>query len=129
VFKKLIIVLLIAVYGVSSSGMTVYVHYCCGKLDKIDLSDSNNKKCPLHFEASTKGCCDGKQIEIKIKSDHQPEYAVKKVLKQFSINHIAEASTNTASYTLPYPILSYSSTSPPLKCNTSLHKLYCVYLI
>ncbi len=128
-FKNLIIVLLLAAYGVSSSGMTVYMHYCCGKLDKIDLSGSDNKKCPLSFQASTKGCCDSKQVEIKIKSDHQPEYAVKKVVKPVSTNHIVEAPTNTVSYTLPYSILSYSSTSPPLKENVSLYKLNCVYLI
>ncbi len=126
-FKKLLIILLMAVYGVSSSGFTLYMHYCCGKLDKVDLSYSDNKKCPLSFQASDKNCCANKQVEIKIKSDHQPEYAANKVVKLFSANYIAEESIITSFNTLPYSILSYSSTSPPLKKDVLLYKLNCVY--
>ncbi len=128
--KKLIIVLTIAVYGVPSSGMTFYIHYCCGKVDKINLSGSDNKKCPFVFQASSaKGCCDSKKVEVKIKSDHEPGYSIKNFCKLFSDSHTLTASAVISFYTLPYSILSYSSTSPPLQENVSLYKLNCIYRI
>ena len=33
-------------YGVSSPGATLYVRYCCGKIDKIDFSGSKKDHCP-----------------------------------------------------------------------------------
>ena len=128
-FKKFIIAILLIVYGVSSSGTTLYIHYCCGKLDKIDFSTSSNKNCPFASQSFGKGCCDCKQVQIKIKSDHQPEYSAKNISKPISTNHILISATEIVSNTLPFSILSYSLTSPPFRENISLYKLNCVYLI
>lgn len=128
-FKKLVIVLLMVVYGVSSSGMTLYIHYCCGKFDKINFSGTENKKCPLVFQASTKGCCDNKKVEIKIKSAQEAIYSSSHFSKAPESNQVIIASTATASYTLPYSILFYCCTSPPIKEKHLLYKLNCIYLI
>src|SRR6266536_2451381 len=112
--KKLIIVLTIAVYGVPSSGMTFYIHYCCGKVDKINLSGSDNKKCPFVFQASSaKGCCDSKKVEVKIKSDHEPGYSIKNFCKLFSDSHTLTASA----------VISLNKTSPQKRSATKAARL------
>jgi len=127
--KKFIVAILLIVYGISSSGMTLYVHYCCGRLDSINFSWTNNKKCPFASNSLRQGCCSSKQVELKIKSDHQPEYSVQSISKPLTTHQILILSTEIASYTLPFPIVAYSSTSPPFQKNISLYKLNCVYRI
>jgi hypothetical protein len=63
------------VYGLSSSGMTIQFHYCCGKLKDIKLSSVPEKQCGMKHSFSKKPCCDDKQVELKLKSDQKSEQA------------------------------------------------------
>lgn len=65
--KKLVVIILMLAYGFSSMGMTVHLHYCCGKLKSIEwlpVKESGDK-CKM----SNKGCCDTKEIANKTKTD------------------------------------------------------------
>ncbi|WP_379019822.1 hypothetical protein [Parapedobacter deserti] len=63
---KVFSILLILLYSVSSTGATIYLHYCCGTPQKIVLKDeamiSNHDECPLcehHLTENEQGhCCD-----------------------------------------------------------------------
>ena len=60
------------VYGLSSSGMTISLHYCCGKLDGVSFYSANESKtCKMgnHFKKS--GCCNDKQIYSKVTSEQE----------------------------------------------------------
>ncbi|HEX8357070.1 MAG TPA: hypothetical protein VF610_06660 [Segetibacter sp.] len=69
--KKIFIIVLMLVYGVSSSGMTISLHYCCGKLDGVSFSGKKEKSCKMgtHFKMS--GCCNDKQISASLYSEQQ----------------------------------------------------------
>jgi hypothetical protein len=69
--KKTLVILVLLAYGLSSTGMTLHFHYCCGKLDAITLSSYTKKVCPTQ-SVSGKGCCDNKHIELKLKQDQEP---------------------------------------------------------
>lgn len=73
--KKIVVILLLMVYGLSSSGMTIQFHYCCGKLKSIQLSPVNEKQCGMKHALSTKPCCSDKHVEFKLKGDQKPEQA------------------------------------------------------
>jgi hypothetical protein len=66
--KKFVVIILLLVYGLSSSGMSVKVHYCCGKFDKINFSlkSQENKK-----NDSKKKCCDNRKVSFKLKTDQE----------------------------------------------------------
>jgi hypothetical protein len=71
--KKLFIILIMLVYGLSSSGMSVNLHFCCGKLDDISFSSQKEKGCTKDEDSfSKKRCCDDKHLEFKLKSDQEP---------------------------------------------------------
>ena len=70
--KKLLALILMLVYGVTSFGMTLHMHYCCGKLDKVSLSSKEIKSCKFETTIHSKGCCDNKNYELKIKADQEP---------------------------------------------------------
>ena len=72
--KKLVVILLLIMYGASTYGMTLHFHYCCGKLKNIDFTSPKNKHCgrgKTHTMGS-KPCCDNKQVEIKLKGEQTP---------------------------------------------------------
>ena len=72
--KKILVLLLLMVYGLSSIGMTLHLHYCCGKLDKIQLSPVAGKHCGNGRQTlAPKSCCDDKEISLKLKSDYNSE--------------------------------------------------------
>ncbi|RYZ53539.1 MAG: hypothetical protein EOO14_15350 [Chitinophagaceae bacterium] len=66
--KKLLVILLVLVYGLSASGATIHLHYCCGALDKVSLTTDHNPDCP-EKGSDKKDCCDSKKLDLKIKAD------------------------------------------------------------
>lgn len=59
-------------YGVSSSGATLYFHYCCGKLKNIELS-SVNSHCGKDHKMGSKACCETKLISTsKVSNGYFP---------------------------------------------------------
>ncbi len=127
--KKVLAILLMLVYGVSSSGATLYVHYCCGKIDKVDFDVSKKDNCPFANKISQKNCCDDRQIELKIKSDYKAETETKILL-----NHIT-AYLNSVHAVFDAPLfinnnsLHFSGVSPPFSAVVPLYILDCVYRI
>ncbi|NTS42962.1 hypothetical protein HRG84_18895 [Flavisolibacter sp. BT320] len=66
--KKLLVILLVLVYGLSASGATIHLHYCCGMLEKVSLTTDHNPDCP-EKGINKKDCCDSKKLDLKIKAD------------------------------------------------------------
>lgn len=72
-------------YGVSSSGATLYFHYCCGKLVNIELS-SVNAHCGKDHKMGTKACCETKFLSTS-KASHDYFPSVLKFHYQGIINN------------------------------------------
>lgn len=82
--KKIVILLLMFVYSMSTSGMTVYLHYCCGKLDKIQVAASekphcepvedcgNQQKCDSYSDLGHAKCCFDQSVALKISAEQEP---------------------------------------------------------
>ena len=68
--KKCIVILLMLVYGLSSTGMTLQVHYCCGKIKKVDWLSAPEKKCGNEHKMGSLPCCETKQVTIKAGADY-----------------------------------------------------------
>ena len=127
--KKIAVILLMLVYGVSSPGATLYIHYCCGKVDKVAFIDKKNTNCPFANRISQKGCCVNKEVELKIKSAYKAETAVKTVFKSRDLN--VNSFSTVSSLDLPYSkrLLHFSDTSPPFSASVPIYIFDCVYRI
>jgi hypothetical protein len=66
--KKLAIILLIGLYGLSASGMAVQLHYCCGKVAGVSLGyqKSNKAGCKHGMKMTMPGCCNDQQVSIDV---------------------------------------------------------------
>jgi hypothetical protein len=69
--KKLFIIVLMLVYGLSSSGTTINLHYCCGKLEGISFTGDQERNCNKCNNIKTNDCCSDKQVSASITSDQQ----------------------------------------------------------
>lgn len=73
--RKFLLFLLLLVYALSSTGATISLHFCCGKLDSVSLSAPVNDKCGKpSMGISKERCCDSKHVELKLKADQEPTY-------------------------------------------------------
>lgn len=93
--KKIIVIVLLLVYGLSSSGATIHLHFCCGKLDDISFSSTDPKSCS-EKTFNSKNCCNSKHVELKVKSDQEPGAKWLAACKSFTKFH--------------YPVIYHGST-------------------
>ncbi len=121
--------MLMLVYAISSSGTTLHIHYCCGKIDKIDFKADKRDHCPFDKKLSQKSCCDNKEVEFKIKGDYKAEIEAKVLFKDIT----AYVSFLHAAFEEPLFISNYlfhfSDASPPLSASMPLYIFDCTYLI
>ena len=124
--KKIVAIALLLVYGLSSSGMTISFHYCCGKLKDIKLSPVTEKPCGMKHGFSKKPCCDDKQIELKLKADQKTEQAAKFIFP-------APALTKQEADIFIFHPFVYSTRVPeifaPPPLQNPLYILHCIYRI
>jgi hypothetical protein len=74
--KKVPVIILLAAYTFASSGASVDLHYCMGKLIGWDFdysAKSGCSNCGMPTKAE-KGCCHDKQIQIKVDKEQQLTY-------------------------------------------------------
>jgi hypothetical protein len=124
--KKLFAIMLLLVYGLSSSGMTIHFHYCCGKLKKVDLTSVKDDQCGTKHKMGSKPCCDHKQVSLKLKAEQNPAKAIN---YSFSITGIKPVQPE---YQVSTPIetkklIPEVFAPPPLQ--KDFNHLYCIYRI
>ena len=129
--RKFIATILAILYLLTSTGATIHVHYCMGKLKSIGFWHSNSKKdaCPTCVMANKKGCCEDNHQIVKIDEQYDVPRSTIAFYKYFlqipyynSINFHLEI--------VPSSGITYRSTNSPPGINTiSLYIVNCVYRI
>src|SRR6266516_5502726 len=74
--KKFLVFILSLVYLTGSTGATVHMHYCMGKLIGWSLQHDSKKKdqcrkCGMKNSTNKKGCCKDEQKHIQIEKDQK----------------------------------------------------------
>lgn len=124
--KKLAILLILLVYGVSSFGISVHFHYCCGKLKDVNIITVANS-CGMDHKKGDLPCCDDKEVSLQIKSD---QHASKTFYSSFQ-NITPQVPNNGFTYSIAQFIQKkinpkVAAPSPP---NNYLLDFFCTYLI
>ena len=126
--RKLLVILLMLVYGYSASGMTLHLHYCCGKLKGIEWSPVADNDCGEKHNMGTKPCCETKQINSSKSTDQDHTLLVTEPVKFskeaiFVYSDPTPVSTNTKE-----PAKPGLAHSPPYS-SAPLFIKYCVFRI
>jgi hypothetical protein len=124
--KKILVILLLLVYGAASSGMTLQFHYCCGKLDKVALALPKDTHCGMDHKMGSKPCCDTKALALKIKSEQQTSTTLQQVVSLPAIKPTLP-DYYTATSVATKGLLPKVFAPPPLPQDFT--RLYCSYRI
>jgi hypothetical protein len=69
--KKLLVLLLLMIYGSATMGTTVHLHYCMNKMVGWSLVDNQDHKCHSCGMEKKGGCCKDSKAQIKLAADQQ----------------------------------------------------------
>ena len=128
--KKLLTTILFILYFIASSGATIRLHYCGGKVVEWGLgkSKSNDDKCPGCGMKDKKGCCHDKETTIKISNNYQQSISNFQIsTPQFTLSDFLLKEDITLINVLPEPAniqLNFSPQATPL-----LYLSNCVFRI
>ena len=121
------------VYGTTTVGATVHLHFCMNKFISFNFTETENKtcgKCGMKESATKKGCCKDEVKQLKIDNDYQKS-TLESFIKTFHVPTIKYFPSllefNAVVFNLDANAINYS---PPLL--PSIQKrtiLYCTYRI
>ncbi|MBX3255626.1 hypothetical protein DC498_21455 [Terrimonas sp.] len=131
--KKIFLFILAFTYFASTSGATLHLHYCMGKMVEWSVSDNEEENCPIcgsdKGKMVEKGCCKDEHKQLKITNDH-------------SITETAFQGLYLMAVALPdsfidIPAITFSSiteenptsNAPPYSTGTPIYKRNCVFRI
>lgn len=128
--KKAVVTILAVLYFITSTGATIHIHFCMGKL--ISWKVNTNEKtdiCSRCGMKSKKGCCEEKYQVIKIDQDQKivntiftsiktPEIIPHNFFTEFSYNYFSNSTKET-----------YCSHSPSLDSFVPIYISNCVFRI
>lgn len=126
--KKLVVILITLVYGLSSTGAIVNLDYCCGKLADISLLPVENKDCKDGCGMKATSCCDSKQLYLKVKGEQ--EVAAKWVSSQKQSPTSITIIHGTSDIVTTFKLTNKFSTGPPAPgSQVPLFVQHCLYRI
>ncbi len=131
--KKIFLFILAFTYFAFTSGATLHLHYCMGKMVEWSVSDNEEENCPIcgsdKGKMVEKGCCKDEHKQLKITNDH-------------SITETAFQGLYLMAVALPdsfidIPAITFSSiteenptsNAPPYSTGTPIYKRNCVFRI
>ena len=125
--KKFVVICLLLIYGSSSFGMTVYFHYCCGKLKNIDLISAKNL-CTMGkaHKMGDKPCCESKKVNLKVSDDQAFVKTASSICDPHLLTHYQLRNFDVAAHEMLLRIPEIFS-PPPLLIDLNI--LHCVYRI
>ncbi len=124
--KKFLVIILALVYLATTTGATLHMHYCMGKIYSVDLVKKDGcSKCGM---AASEGCCHDQFKVIKVKDNHQVISNEISFASAYSILNNHYNIFDPVVYDACSP-LTNNNNSPPRSPQKSLCILNCVFRI
>lgn len=127
--KKVIVFILAAFYLCSSTGATVHLHYCMGKVVSWSLEDKSGDECGKCGMEKDGGCCKDESKFVKNNLDQKTTESAIQLLQITTfaapIDFVNEQGFYSFSLIESYPI----SHAPPLKTGVDILLHNCVFRI
>lgn len=127
--KKISLILLTAIYSLSTLGIGVKQFYCCGKLKSTDITFVQKDSKDKCGKGSMGGCCQTKFKSLKVKDTHIAADGISNPVKHFTNLHLFAPSFGvTVLANEPTPIAN-SSHAPPAHYGIPVYILNCNFRI
>ena len=131
--KKFLAVILALAYMTASTGATLHMHYCMGKLADWGLGHNTSKTCgKCGMEKSGEkdnGCCKDEHKFVKNNTDQKTAESAfqltQLVAVALPVSFVEIPSNDFLSVTEENPI----SHAPPRSCNVAVYIRNCVFLL
>ena len=128
--KKIVVILLLLIYGSATMGATIHMHYCMNEFVGWSLwHGEKEKECgKCGMKEKKGGCCKDEHKQVKLKTEHQKSATAQYI--QFLdvpalITPVADFSFKVTPTSLAFPV----SNAPPKIPREPLYILHCVFLI
>lgn len=129
--KKVFTVILALLYLATTSGATVHLHYCMGKLVDKNLWHEETDSCSQCGMEKSSGagndCCKDEQQQVKVEKEHQKTETVFQSLQLVApvtvYSELTAASFSSITEENP------TSNAPPRSSGPALFKRNCVFRI
>jgi hypothetical protein len=128
--KKLLVLLLLMVYGSATMGTTVHLHYCMNKVVGWSLMDNKDHQCHTCGMEKKGGCCKDTKAQIKLAADQQKSDPAKNVHFNSQLVCLQPiASDYFLAAVATSEIISQKSDSPPILPILEEPEFLCVFRI
>lgn len=123
--RRILTILLLAIYITLTSGVALNVHYCMGELSGVAIGQKDNNSCS-NCGMDNKGCCHDDVKVVKLTDNHQLPI-LQDDLQKLSITPPEPVVVHFPGLSLKDLYTLQKDHSPPLQ--HSLNILYCVFRI
>ncbi|MBA2562026.1 MAG: hypothetical protein H0V14_03785 [Chitinophagaceae bacterium] len=129
--KKLAAIFFLIIYGFTSVGATVHIHYCMNELVGWSLSKTNTEKCGKcgMEKESDDGCCTDLHKQIQHKDSHKKVDSSPGLPYFTGISILPQANAVINIFYSFTTVRGLAIHPPPLITLLRLHILKCVFLI
>jgi hypothetical protein len=127
--KKTAVIFLLLMYGSSTMGATIHLHYCMNDFVGWSLWHSKDDKCgKCGMKEKKGGCCKDEHKQIKLKTVHQKSTVaqyIQLVAAPAVLSPVAVFAFKAVAVTIDFPV----SNAPPKIPRERLYIFNCIFLI
>lgn len=126
--KKIVLILLISIYSLSTFGVSLKEFYCCGKLKSVTVTLADDSKDKCGKGDNKDGCCKTKYQFFKVKDKHIATGELATLAKHFTVN--VSFTPGYQSLLLPRQVAVINgSHAPPLYTGVPIYISNCVFRV
>jgi hypothetical protein len=127
--KKITAILLLCIYSFSTLGLSLKSFYCCGNLESVTVSISQDEQQKCKDYDGTSDCCQTKYQFYKVKDNHFVGDHIDSPVKQFVVLDLFTSNFQIVNY--PSELINPTSQSkiPPLIHGVPDYIFNCVFRI
>jgi hypothetical protein len=127
--KKVIAILLLSIYAVSTLGLSLKRFYCCGKLKSVTVSVADDQQQKRGNDDGMNDCCKTKYQFYKVKDNHVAADVINTPVLHFINLHLFTSSFEVLNYPSEEVYVAYQSNAPPLFHAVPDYIFNCVFRI
>ncbi len=127
--KKIIAILLLSIYSVSTLGVSLKSFYCCGKLKSVTVSVTQDQQQKYGNDDATSDCCKTKYQFYKVKDNHVAADVINTPVLHVINLHLFTSPFEVINYPSEEIYVVYQSNAPPLFHAVPDYIFNCVFRI
>jgi len=127
--KKLAVILLTAIYMLTTIGVAISQFYCCNKLKSVSFSFSSKEQITSKNKTQNDGCCKTTHQYLKIKDSHFASNDICLTEKYVSIIHIGFPVIELIAPQIHQAVELNNINAPPGITKTPIYIFNCTYRI